>query len=146
MKQSKFIILGIAIGIVFFSAIIISRLNFSEVLAHYNLLPEPEPYTELYFEDHLQLPQLFKLNEENEFAFTVHNLEYKTMTYDYTVMANSTTSAALVDQGKITLNHDESKTINEKFTIRNPHQKVKLTVNLDNKDQAIHFFTEIIFD
>ncbi len=145
MKHSKTIIFGASIGIIFFFGIIVNKLDVNKILAGYNLLPVPESYTELYFEDILKLPKVFKINEEKEFSFTIHNLENKKVLYNYTVMANASDSASLLDKGQVSLDHDKSKTITEKFTIRSPHQKVKLTVNLENINQSIHFYTEITY-
>ena len=45
----------------------------------------PETFTELYFEDHLSLPKEITLFKENNFKFTIHNLENKDMLYPYEV-------------------------------------------------------------
>jgi len=42
---------------------------------------KPETFTELYFEDHLSLPNMVTLFKENNFKFTIHNLENKDMEY-----------------------------------------------------------------
>ncbi len=42
---------------------------------------KPETFTELYFEDHLSLPKEIILFKENNFKFTIHNLENKDMDY-----------------------------------------------------------------
>ena len=42
---------------------------------------KPETFTELYFEDHLTLPNKVTLFKENNFKFTIHNLENKDMVY-----------------------------------------------------------------
>jgi hypothetical protein len=42
---------------------------------------KPETFTELYFEDHLSLPNKVTLFKEDNFKFTIHNLENKDMIY-----------------------------------------------------------------
>lgn len=40
---------------------------------------QPERFTELYFENHTQLPSQADINREYVFKFTAHNLEYRDM-------------------------------------------------------------------
>lgn len=44
-----------------------------------------EPLTEVYIENHTSLPVNVFLNRTYNFTFTVHNLEYKNMTYKYNI-------------------------------------------------------------
>ena len=106
---------------------------------------KPETFTELYFENHLQLPANISYNQENKFAFTVHNLEYKTITYPYEVYIKCSDVGCLgekqiIDEGKITLKHDEYKTIPESFTLTTPTGRIEVVTNLINKNQQIDFW------
>jgi hypothetical protein len=106
---------------------------------------QPETFTELYFENHTSLPSMIALNHENKFKFTVHNLEYKTMTYPYEVYVKCSDIGCngekqIIDEGKITLKQNEYKTIPESFTLTLPAGKMEVVANLINKNQAIDFW------
>jgi len=108
---------------------------------------KPETFTELYFEKHLTLPANISYNQENKFAFTVHNLEYKTMTYPYEVYIKCSDVGCIgekqiIDEGKITLKHDEYEIIPESFTLTTPTGRIEVVTNLINKNQAIDFWIE----
>jgi len=145
MNTLKLIVLGSVIALVVFGLITFDKNYIVKVLNQYKLLPQPEPFTELYFEDHLKLPKLHKINEPYSFKFTVHNLENKDFTYNYLVTATASDSASILDKGKFSLKSDQSKTFKENFRIRLPYQKVKFNIDLPNKNQSIHFYTEIIY-
>jgi len=49
------------------------------------LIPQPERFTELYFENSANLPRATIANQSISFSFTIHNLEGVTTTYPYTV-------------------------------------------------------------
>ena len=49
------------------------------------LIPEPERFTELYFDDSASLPRNTVKGEPVSFSFTVHNVEGATTTYPYRV-------------------------------------------------------------
>lgn len=108
---------------------------------------KPETFTELYFENHLSLPKKIVTDQENNFKFTVHNLEYKTMTYPYEVYIKCSDAGCngekqIIDEGKITLKHDEYKTISESYMITLPTGRIEIVANLINKKQGIDFWVE----
>ena len=115
-NQKLFLGLGVILAIILFAIVFFDKQIFMNTLNKYSLLPKPEPFTELYFEDHLKLPKVYGKNNDNSFRFTVHNLEYKTYTYDYYIKAVATDSARTISKGSITLKHDEYKTIKEKIS------------------------------
>ena len=43
-----------------------------------------EPLTELYIENHTELPKNVYLNKTYNFSFTANNLEYQDVEYEYT--------------------------------------------------------------
>jgi len=47
--------------------------------------PAPESFTELYFNNHTTLPEYITLNTSYSYSFTLHNLENKNTTYNYTI-------------------------------------------------------------
>lgn len=108
-------------------------------LDRWNLLPKPEKFTELYFDNHQQLPSIIKEDKEYTFRFVTHNLEHETLKYDYEVKIASE-SSKLLDKGSFILKHNQSKVIKEKLSLHTSIPKTKIEVNLINKGQKIHFW------
>lgn len=50
--------------------------------------PAPESFTELYFNNHLSLPEYVEENTQYNFSFSINNLENRDMGYDYVVSAD----------------------------------------------------------
>jgi len=103
---------------------------------------KPETFTELYFEDHLSLPDEVALFKENNFKFTIHNLENEDMEYPYEVYIDVNREKQLIDKSSVLIEKNEYKTITEDFTITVPMQRAKVVINLINKNQQIHFWME----
>jgi len=101
---------------------------------------KPETFTELYFEDHLSLPNKVTLFKENNFKFTIHNLENKDMEYPYEVYIDVNREKQMIDKSSVLIKNNEYKTISEAFTITVPIQRAKVVVNLISKNQQIHFW------
>ena len=101
---------------------------------------KPETFTELYFEDHLSLPNKVTLFKENNFKFTIHNLENKDMEYPYEVYIDVNREKQMIDKSSVLIKNNEYKTISEAFAITVPIQRAKVVVNLISKNQQIHFW------
>jgi len=101
---------------------------------------KPETFTELYFEKHLSLPNKVTLFKENNFNFTIHNLENKDMEYPYEVYIDVNGEKQMINKSSVLIKNNEYKIISEDFTITIPMQRVKVVVNLINKNQQIHFW------
>lgn len=101
----------------------------------------PENFTELYFENHLQLPKSTTIDNPQTFSFTIHNLENKTMTYPFEIYVQDTNgSRSGIMNNTLTLKHNERKTITETFAMTEPIKRAKVVVLLLNKNQEIHFW------
>jgi hypothetical protein len=98
-----------------------------------------EPLTELYFENHTELPSNISLNSPQSFSFTIHNLEYQKMGYNYTVNAYNENDALLfsLDSDNVVLENNETKTISEQFTMNNPFKRMKIEVKINKDDLGI---------
>lgn len=103
---------------------------------------KPETFTELYFENHTKLPSKIELSHLYTFAFTLHNLEYKDMDYPYEVYIEVEGKKQYLDQRTVSIKKNRYKTINENFTFTLPKGRVKVVVNLINKNQQIDFWIE----
>lgn len=96
-------------------------------------------FTELYFIN--DLPKTIKMNETYDLFFAIHNLEDKKMTYNYAVYLQS----KKIDQGYVSLNHDETTIINQSFIVKNKLENISIpvSVRLLNKNQEIHFWAHL---
>lgn len=100
---------------------------------------KPETFTEVYFEDHTNLPKTIKKHEEYSFVFTIHNLEYKDMKYSYIVFLQRDNQKIILDQGNLNLKDNEFKSVKEDFgPLKN--LKAKIVVEIINKNQQIDFW------
>jgi hypothetical protein len=102
---------------------------------------KPETFTELYFEDHINLPKTIIPQKEYHFMFTVHNLEYKVMEYPFVVYLTTDEKKIILYEGIIRQKHDEYSSIEETFGPLKP-QRMKITVELINKKQSISFWMD----
>jgi uncharacterized membrane protein len=103
---------------------------------------KPETFTELYFKDHINLPGKIEVGKKQSFSFTIHNLEYKNMTYRYEVKAIDDNTDLTVYSGSDTLSHDEYKTIDGSYTVATASGRMKIEVLLPDQNQAIHYWLE----
>ncbi len=102
---------------------------------------KPETFTELYFEDHSNLPKAIIRRKEYSFVFTVHNLEHQDMEYPYAIYLQRGDQKTILNQGTFSLKYDEFKSINEGFgPLKNLRSNI--VVELLNKNQIISFWME----
>ena len=100
-----------------------------------------EPLTELYFENHTALPKNIFLDKNYDFSFTVNNLEYQDVEYNYIVEAYDVNNTLLfeINKGSFTLANNESRTISENYIFNNPFGRakveIKITKNLIGKPE-----------
>lgn len=106
------------------------------------LTPKPETFTELYFEDHLNLPKRVVVGQENSFSFTIHNLEGKNVNYplEVTVINEASSSTMTIFKGAVVVGDQESKTLPITYVIpEGLGEKIKIEVFLKNLNQRIFF-------
>ena len=102
---------------------------------------KPETFTELYFEDHTNLPKTIKKDEKYSFIFTIHNVEYKDIEYSYVVYLQTNDQKTILDQGKFNLKDNEFKSVKEDFTLLE-NLRSKIVVEIINKNQNISFWMD----
>lgn len=100
----------------------------------------PETFTELYFDDNLQLPSQVIPKHLYIFQFTLHNLEGKDMDYPYEVYIQSGQDKKIFDQGTVLVKVNSYNTIQERFATSNILPKSQIVVVLINKNQQIDFW------
>lgn len=89
-----------------------------------------EPLTELYFEEHTELPKHIFLDKPYDFSFTVNNLEYQDMKYNYNVSIEYPNKNYEINSGEIFIANNESKTIYEIFTLKENFERAKINIKL----------------
>jgi nicotinic acid mononucleotide adenylyltransferase len=97
-----------------------------------------EPLTEVYFENHTQLPVYLFLDKPYNYSFTVHNLEYQKMRYTYTVDTFDENGKLLynMDKGEFILGMDEKSVIEESFKLAEHFNRTEIVVNV-SKDLSL---------
>lgn len=120
---------NIWIYIVIIAIIVVTSLTFT--------LKDDEPFTEIYFDNHQNLPDQIRLGSSYPFTFAIHNMEYEKVNYAYSVYVGS---ELVVDTKHIILEHGESITLYETLVMDDPFDITKVTVKLKEKDQEISFF------
>jgi len=99
----------------------------------------PETFTELYFENHTQLPNKIVGWNTYPFSFTIHNLEDKDMEYPYSVYTIRDGKKVITyKEDKVTIKKGEYKTITATIKALKPLD-TKVVVDLTDKNQQISF-------
>jgi hypothetical protein len=98
-----------------------------------------EPLTELYFNNHTSLPTELKPNETVGFSFTINNLEYKLMSYDYIISAEYNNKSVQLGESAVSLANNQSTAIPIAFSINENFTRAKIVVTI-KYNQTIHFW------
>jgi hypothetical protein len=129
--------------IIIFGGIFLAYQYKPEIYAQLNewkLIPQKERFTELYFENHLNLPKYIIADRKMDFSFTIHNLEGQKMNYPYTVYFLSDEGRITgIISSKATSSDAEYKTIPITYTLNTLAQSGAIYVELTQKKQDIHF-------
>lgn len=103
------------------------------------LIPRPERFTELYFENHTNLPKTIVKNETISFSFTIHNMEGKDMEYPYVVYFKNNYGTTTVEKNTALVKDNEYKTITESYTFKSASAQETLYVELTDQRQELRF-------
>ena len=89
-----------------------------------------EPLTEVYIENHTSLPVNVFLNKSYNFSFSVHNLEYQKMGYEYTIKTYDVNDSLLFEIGKGSFNllNNESETIDSSYKFNESFGRAKIEI------------------
>jgi len=109
-------------------------------LNNLKLIPQPEHFTELYFNDHLSLPKNTVAKQPISFSFIIHNVEGVTTTYPYSVYFEYPNgSHNLFTSSSVTLADNASTSITINHTFRTSNLTGMVVVNLTPLNQHIDF-------
>ena len=132
----KCLFLGVFIGLAIYGIFYVWSWSISTSKA------QSETFTELYFEDYLQLPSEVIPEHPYFFQFTLHNLEGKDMEYSYEVYVEVGQDKLIFDEGTVFVKENDYKTIQERFASTSVLPKSEIVVDLINKNQQIDFWIE----
>lgn len=106
-------------------------------LDDWQVLPQPTRLSELYFTDEHRLPSVLKVGSMQKLTFTIHNLEHRTTSYNYKVVAVSNTNGTeqFLGGGVITLNHNHFQIANQ--TVRVPALGTRLAMKVKIEYEGI---------
>lgn len=109
------------------------------------LIPQPEPFTELYLNDYSSLssslPTKIVYGQKISFSFIIHNVEGRVMSYPYKVyIVNDDTSTTTIDSKTVTLAANASTSIPESYMFSASHKQATIFIDLKNPPQSLHFF------
>ena len=97
-----------------------------------------EPLTELYFENHTSLQTDILTNTEYNFSFTIHNLEYQNMGYDYSIdVYKGDDFWYSLDSGRVTMQDNESVIVKEDFVLSKGFERARIQINVDKDHLGI---------
>lgn len=125
-------------------------------LEAWQLLPQPEQLSELFFTDYRTLPASLAPAGVLPLTFTIHNLEHQPVSYNYTVNATADDGHVYpLSQGTVRLRHDEHQLVKKKLAVPPAagQLQVKITLNYDAANlpakkptahsQSIHYWVTI---
>jgi len=107
-----------------------------------DLIPKPEKFTELYFNDSANLPNSATNNQVISFAFVIHNLEATDYLYVYVVSVNANGTRQVVDSGSVLVKNNQYYVKDEKINLMNSPGRQEVVVELTNIRQSIDFWIE----
>ena len=102
----------------------------AEQLTNWKVLPQPERVTELSFLHYDQLPDRFRDGDIQTFSFRVHNLEHRSTTYHFTVMAIAAEQQQLLSSGSLTLPNNAAHDITQTVVVPALNRRVQVEVRL----------------
>jgi hypothetical protein len=105
----------------------------------WKLIPQPERFTELYFNDSANLPSQVSKGGKVSFSFVIHNLEGKSWDYQYAVYFKFSDGHVInIAQNVVALADGGYKTVNGSY-ISESDNGGGIFVELKNPEQHIDF-------
>lgn len=118
----------------------LNRASINNQLALLDLVPKPEKLTELYFDNHTQLPSSLPSNHIINFTFAIHNVETTDYQYAYRVVVDTNGGRHIIDSGHLLIKNNQVYLKNEEFKLTNVSGRQDVIVEITNKRQSIDFW------
>jgi len=141
LNQSATIIVSSLIALLIVLTATVWRPAITNQLNSWKLLPEPEKLTELYFVHPNSLPATYTPGKSQMISFTLHNLEYQTMTYRYQIIEESQdgSNATILDTNAFTINQGQYRTVSYPATLVDAGQDAKIVVSIPTVNESIDY-------
>ncbi len=144
MKKTTIIVILLILAAIAAGSYLIAQFYGSTVYAGLNslkLIPQPERFTELYFNNSSNLPRATVAKKPISFSFGIHNVEATTTVYPYEVyFVDNTGYRVNFTSGTVTLASDASTTISVSYTFQSSNLTGEVVVNLPSlNNQSIDF-------
>lgn len=140
MKKLRIFILAVFLVVLLFVFLWTQQQFVWAQIKNFNLVPIPERFTELYFNDYSSLPRKTVAKEFISFSFIIHNLEGATTTYPYSVYFQYPDGYKVVFAADaITLADGQYQTIIASHTWLASDLQGKVVAELNNLNQHIDF-------
>ncbi|MBR9705433.1 hypothetical protein GOV14_00195 [Candidatus Pacearchaeota archaeon] len=94
-----------------------------------------EPLTEVYFEEHSELPKHIFANQTYNFSFTIKNQEYDDIDYVYNITVADASKGYDLEKGQIMLKDKQSKTFFQEFKFERGFERARITVNIKKQNK-----------
>ena len=146
LKQRRSQVAFLVIGIIIIGGVSLASTVWAQPIKNqlnaWQLLPQPERLTELYFANPNHLPSTYAPGQAQAIAFTVHNLEYQPTTYRYTVTAQADGSATMttLTTGSFRLDQNQSITTPVSVTLPDLGPRVKVAITLTDQNESIDYW------
>jgi len=110
----------------------------------WKLLPEPEKLTELYFTHPNSLPTTYVPGQTQTVYFTVHNLEYQTTDYHYTISETNQSGSQSQTLSSASFSLPQNGYQKEAVNISTIDlgSRVKVEVDLKNVHESIDYWLD----
>lgn len=120
-------------------AVFVSRAPIARQMHRWQLLPQSETFTELYFSRPTHLPTTYAPHTMQHISFTVRNREARAVQYHYEVHAEAGAATPLA-AGDFTVVAGEAHTQTVDVQLPDIGQKAQVVVALPNQHQSIRYW------
>jgi hypothetical protein len=113
-------------------------------LHDWKVLPQPEAFTELYFDNHATLPRTYRGDDAQIVSFVIHSHERQKRTYQYRIIqqdAARETAYTLVSD-TVTLGQGSMRQVSAHVTLKELGGRSRITVEVTPGDQEIGYWLE----
>lgn len=113
-------------------AAILSRSALAKQLQNWQVSPQPERFTELYFTNYQQLPSTIKAGAAQPVQFTVRSFEHQTTAYHYAIVAKPATdgNGQQLAAGTFTIAQGQLQSVDRSVAIPALSARIVVWVNL----------------
>lgn len=117
-----------------------SQYSNTQLLQSYKLVPTQESYTELYIDNHQNLPNYLAPGREASASFTLRNSEHKLKNYKFVITKTLEKDTDVIGSGSASLAHGQSKSFKFDFDVATTEARTRVEVAIPDLNQSVHFY------